>query len=157
VVRGRTGNAGLQEGYEAIAYLADLPFTQEFISVKFCRLFVHDGFMHGIYDFTDPNLSAEGQLVRDCMRAWESGSPKGQIREVLKVIFASELFRGHEGSMKVKTPLEFTLSAMRAPGSGRMGPCRRHGWLQPYLAAGSHGRDETLTGGSDGYRKRRRL
>jgi uncharacterized protein (DUF1800 family) len=115
VIRGRSGTNGLQEGYEAMAYLADLPFTQEYICVKLCRLFVHDGFLHGVYDFTDPGLSPEGRLVRDCMQAWENGSPKGQIRDVLRVIFASELFRGHGGSMqKVKTPLEFTLSAVRA-------------------------------------------
>jgi uncharacterized protein (DUF1800 family) len=112
-IRGRTGTNGIQEGYEALAYLANLPFTQEFISVKLCRLFVHDGFEHGVYDYTVPNLSGEARLVRDCMSAWESGTPKGQIREVLRVIFNSELFRGHEGSMqKVKTPLEFTLSAI---------------------------------------------
>jgi uncharacterized protein (DUF1800 family) len=114
-IQGRTGTAGIQEGYDAIAYLADLPFTQEFISVKLCRLFVHDGFVHGVYDYTSPDLSEEGKLVRDCMRAWENGNPKGQIREVLSVIFNSELFRGQGGSMqKVKTPLEFTLSALRA-------------------------------------------
>jgi uncharacterized protein (DUF1800 family) len=115
VVRGRTGANGIQEGYEAVAYLADLPFTQEFISAKLCRLFVHDDFQHGVYNYTDPNLSREGRLVRDCMAAWESGSPKGQIRDILRVIFNSELFRGNDGSMqKVKTPLEFILSALRA-------------------------------------------
>ena len=114
-IPGRTGNAGLQEGYEALAYLADLPFTQEFICVKLCRLFVHDGFAHGTYDYTDVNLSEEGRLVRDCMQAWESGNPKGQIRAVLSVIFNSDLFRAQSGSMqKVKTPIEFTLSALRA-------------------------------------------
>ena len=114
-IPGRTGSAGLQEGYEALAYLADLPFTQEFICVKLCGLFVHDGFVHGSYDYTDANLSEEGRLVRDCMQAWENSNPKGQIRAVLAVIFNSELFRGQSGSMqKVKTPIEFTLSALRA-------------------------------------------
>jgi uncharacterized protein DUF1800 len=54
-------------------------------------------------------------LVRDCMQAWENGNPKGQIRSVLSVIFNSDLFRTQSGSMqKVKTPIEFTLSAIRA-------------------------------------------
>jgi uncharacterized protein (DUF1800 family) len=114
-IPGRAGNDGLLEGYQAIAYLADLPFTQEFICVKLCRLFVHDGFVHRTYDYTSPDLSEEGRLVRDCMRAWDNGNPKGQIRDVLSVIFNSDLFRGQGASMqKVKTPLEFTLSALRS-------------------------------------------
>ena len=132
VIPGRAGNDGVQEGYEALACLADLPFTQEFICVKLCRLFVHDDFAHGEYDYTDPNLSDEGRLVRDCLQAWENGSPKGQIRAVLSVIFNSELFRRHGASMqKVKTPLEFTLSALRA-----------------WRAADTNG---TFTAESDGY------
>jgi uncharacterized protein (DUF1800 family) len=109
-----TSTNSIQEAYEVLAHLADQPFTQEYISVKLCRLLVHDDFAHG-YDFTDPNLSPEGQLVRACMQAWESGSPKGQIRQVLEVILNSELFRSQSASMqKVKTPFEFTVSAVRA-------------------------------------------
>jgi uncharacterized protein (DUF1800 family) len=115
VLPARNGTNSIQDGYTVLAHVADQPFTQEFISVKLCRLFVHDDFVHGTYDYTDPNLSPEGQLVRDCMRAWEGSEPKGQIRKVLDVIFHSALFRGQDGSMqKVKTPLEYTVSAVRA-------------------------------------------
>ncbi len=108
------GTNSIQEGYTVINHLANQPFTQEFISVKLCRLLVHEDFAHG-YDFTDPNLSPEGQLVRACMQAWENSQPKGQIRKVLQVIFDSDLFRGQSASMqKVKTPFEFTVSAVRA-------------------------------------------
>jgi hypothetical protein len=49
------------------------------------------------------------------MRAWEGNEPKGQIRKVLDVIFHSDLFRGQGASMqKVKTPMEYTVSAVRA-------------------------------------------
>jgi uncharacterized protein (DUF1800 family) len=110
----RSGTNGIQDGYDVLAHLANQPFTQEFISVKLCRLFVHDNFAIG-YDFTDPNLSPEGQLVHQCMQTWENSSPKGQIRAVLATIFNSDLFRGNDASMqKVKTPLEFTVSALRA-------------------------------------------
>ena len=110
-----TSTNSVQEGYEVVAHLADQPFTQEYMSVKLCRLLVHDDFEHGHYDFTDPNLSPEGQLVRACMQAWENGSPKGQIRKVLEVILNSELFKNQTASMqKVKTPFEFTVSAVRA-------------------------------------------
>jgi uncharacterized protein (DUF1800 family) len=110
----RTGTNGIQDGYDVLAHLANQPFTQEFISVKLCRLFVHEDFATG-YDFTDPNLSPEGRLIRSCMDAWENSSPKGQVRKVLETIFNSELFQSQAGSMqKVKTPLEFTVSAIRA-------------------------------------------
>lgn len=110
----RTGTNGIQDGYDVIKHLCNQPFTEEFISVKLCRLFVHDNFANG-YDFTDPNLSAEGKLVKACMDAWENSTPKGNIREVLKTIFNSELFRSQQAVMhKVKTPLEFTASALRA-------------------------------------------
>jgi hypothetical protein len=49
------------------------------------------------------------------MLAWENSNPKGKIRDVLSVIFNSELFRAHAGSrQKIKTPFEFTVSAVRA-------------------------------------------
>jgi uncharacterized protein (DUF1800 family) len=111
----RSGTNSIQDGYEVIAHLANQPFTQEYISVKLCRLLVHDDFVHGVYDYTVPNLSPEAQLVRDCMRAWQEDEPKGQIRKVLDVIFHSKLFRAQGASMqKVKTPFEFTVSAVRA-------------------------------------------
>ncbi|PYK01116.1 MAG: hypothetical protein DME23_04890 [Verrucomicrobia bacterium] len=111
----RSGTNGIADGYDVIAHLANQPFTQEYLSVKLCRLFVHDDFVHGVYDYTDPNLAPEGQLIKQCMAAWENGNPKGQIREVLRVIFNSDLFRSHGGSMqKVKTPLEYAISAVRA-------------------------------------------
>ena len=114
VIPARTPVAGLQDGYDVLAHLANLPFTQEFICVKLCRLLVHEGFETG-YDFTDPNLSEEGQLIRTCMHAWEDNLPKGQMRKVLAAIFASDLFRSQRGAaQKVKTPLEYTVATFRA-------------------------------------------
>jgi uncharacterized protein (DUF1800 family) len=111
---GRTGTNAVQDGYDIIAHLADLPFTQEYMSVKLCRLLVHEDFLHG-YDFTAPQLTPEADLVRQCMMAWETNMPRGQIRKVLDVIFKSDLFRSHTAAFaKVKTPLEFTASAIRA-------------------------------------------
>src|SRR5438445_6267069 len=49
------------------------------------------------------------------MLAWENSNPKGQLRPVLTTIFNSDLFRSHGGSLqKVKTPLEYVISAVRA-------------------------------------------
>ena len=121
----RSGTNGIADGYDVIRHLADQPFTQEYISIKLCRLFVHDDFPnpsndpnngnYSFYNYATGNLSPEADLVHQCMLAWENGRPKGQIRDVLRVIFNSDLFRSHSGSMqKVKTPLEYVISAVRA-------------------------------------------
>jgi uncharacterized protein (DUF1800 family) len=105
------------EGHKLIFHMANQPFTEEFISVKLCRLFVHEGFHTG-YDFTDDQTTPEEDLVHACMMAWENppnGGPQGQIRDVLRVIFNSPLFRSNDAALhKVKTPLEFGVSAVRA-------------------------------------------
>lgn len=125
---GRTGNASIQDGYDVIASLSTNIYTAEYLSVKLCRLFVHDEFPnpttttdlpeYAFYDYSNPNRSAEAELVRECIVAWDTPGPdgrKGNIRSVLRTIFDSELFRSHGGSMqKVKTPLEFAVSTIRA-------------------------------------------
>jgi len=151
----RVGTSGIQDGYDVIAHLANLPFTQEYISVKLCRTFVHDDFAHG-YDFTAPNLSEEGKLVKACMAAWENSSPPGQIRPVLQTIFNSALFRGPGGyAQKVKTPLEFAVSGIRAlrsstNGSGTMASftARTDGYGLVAAASGARGRANDSGNGS---------
>ena len=107
----------IQEGYQVLAHMANLPFTQEFIVVKLCQLFIHDGFRTG-YNFTDRVTSPEEDLVKAAMLAWEippGGGPKGQLRPVLRVILNSSMFRSTLSSQhKVRTPLEFALAAIRA-------------------------------------------
>ena len=114
----RGPSQGLEDGYDIIEHLADLPYTQEYISVKLCRLFVHENFVHGIYDYTDPDLSAEAELIRDCMTAWDAPAQdgrQGNLRNVLRVVFESPLFSEHAASrQKVKTPFEFTVSVVRS-------------------------------------------
>ena len=116
---------GIMDGYDVISHFANQPFTQEYISVKLCRLFVHDEFPnpttltdspdYSFYDYTNPNRSAEAELVHQCMLAWENSSPKGNLRAVLSVIFNSDLFRSQTANaQKVKTPLEYMTSAIRA-------------------------------------------
>lgn len=113
----RTGNAGLQDGYDVLAHMANLPFTQEFLCVKLCRFFVHDDFHLG-YDFTDELASPEEDLLHRMMLAWETppnGGRPGQLRPILKVLFDSPLFRSSlASSQKVKTPLEYAVSVLRA-------------------------------------------
>ncbi len=89
----------------------------EFLSVKLCQLFVHEGFDYGVYNYASP-ATPEAQLVKECMAAWDTPAGdgrKGNIRSVLRAIFDSALFRGHAASQqKIKTPLEFAVSAIRA-------------------------------------------
>jgi uncharacterized protein (DUF1800 family) len=110
---------GFAEGYRVASHLATLPYTMEFVSVKLCQLFVHEGFEYGRYDYTAPDAPPEALLVRDCMTAWNTAAPgdgrKGNIRSVLNVIFNSAMFRGQGAAQqKVKTPLEYSVSAIRA-------------------------------------------
>ena len=117
VLSNGSGTNGIQDGYTLIRHMANQPFTEEFVCVKLCRLFVHENFQTG-YDFTDESTSPEEDLVHACMMAWESppnGGPKGQWRVILKTIFDSNLFRSYSSSnAKVKTPLEFIASTIRA-------------------------------------------
>ncbi|MEI2723294.1 MAG: DUF1800 family protein [Verrucomicrobiota bacterium] len=67
--RGAVTN-GMQDGYDVIMNLANLPFTSEYISVKLCRLFVHDDFPnpttmadqpeYAFYDYTNPDRCTRG-------------------------------------------------------------------------------------------------
>lgn len=120
-----SGTNGIRDGYQVLAHLANQPFTQEYISVKLCRLLLHDDFpgpsadpaSHGyaFYDYTSAALSPEARLVHECMFAWENSNPKGQIWEVIKTIVRSDLFRSQRAAQqKVKTPLELAASTVRA-------------------------------------------
>lgn len=121
----RTGTNGIQDGYDVLRHLANLPFTMEYISIKMCRLFVHDDFPnpttrpdlpeYAFYDYTNPNRSPEAELVHQCMLAWWNSEPRGQLRPVLRTLFQSDLFRTRHGALqKIKTPLEFAVSTVRA-------------------------------------------
>jgi uncharacterized protein (DUF1800 family) len=117
VLTNGTGTNGMRDGYQMVSHLANLPYTQEYISVKLCRQFVHEDFDYGVYDYRPANLTPEAQLIKDCMRAWRTpvAGQQGNLRAVLREIFGSALFRGHGASQqKVKNPLRFAAAAIRA-------------------------------------------
>ncbi len=125
LIPARSGTNGMQDGYDVLTKIANLPFTEEYISICLCRVFVSDNFPNPSDDPADPlfpfynyaggNLAPEADLVHQCMLTWETNSPQGQIRLVLNTIFNSDLFKGTGSSMqKVKTPLEYTISGIRA-------------------------------------------
>ncbi|HEU5219758.1 MAG TPA: DUF1800 domain-containing protein [Gemmatimonadales bacterium] len=92
---------GEAEGERLLRILADHPSTMHYVSGKLCARFVDDDPPDGCVD--------------DAVRAWKRSD--GSIREVLRAIFHSPDFWAprHVGA-KIKTPLEFVASAVRAVG-----------------------------------------
>jgi uncharacterized protein (DUF1800 family) len=93
---------GQQEGMEVLDLLAHSPATARFISTKLARRFVSD----------NPPPSLIDQMAKTFL------STDGEIREVLRTMFHSkEFWSGDVYRAKVKTPLEFVVSAARATGA----------------------------------------
>jgi hypothetical protein len=93
---------GEDEGREVIHMLATNPHTAHFISLKLAQRFVSD----------DPPPA----LVDRMAKTFEK--KKGDIREVLSTLFHSpEFWSDTTYRAKVKTPLEFVASAVRATGA----------------------------------------
>jgi hypothetical protein len=90
---------GQQGGIEALTYLADSPATARHISTELAQRFVSD---------TPPPA-----LVHRMVAAWESSD--GDIATVLRaMVHSPEFFSRANFRDKVKSPLEFVASAMRA-------------------------------------------
>ncbi len=93
---------GEEEGREVLRRLATSPQTAHFISLKLAQRFVSD----------DPPPA----LVDRMAKTFEK--KKGDIREVLTTLFHSpEFWADGTYRAKVKTPLEFVASAVRATGA----------------------------------------
>ena len=98
----RIKSSGEKEGREALHILARHPSTAKFISTKLAMRFVSDNPPPALVD-----RMAQTFLKKD-----------GDIREVLKTMFHSPEFWAPESyRAKVKTPLEFVFSAVRASGA----------------------------------------
>src|SRR6266550_3184134 len=97
-VRFQAGH-GMDEGIRLLKLLANHPATMHHVSRKLCQRFVNDDPPDGCVD--------------DAVAAWKRSS--GDMREVLRAIFHSPDFWAAENvRAKVKTPLEFVVSAARA-------------------------------------------
>jgi uncharacterized protein (DUF1800 family) len=93
---------GEKEGYEVLHLLAHHPSTAKFVCTKLAVRFVSDDPPPALVD-----RMAETFLKKD-----------GDIRQVLKTMLASqEFWAAATYRAKVKTPLEFTVSAVRASGA----------------------------------------
>jgi uncharacterized protein (DUF1800 family) len=95
-------NGGEKEGLEILHLLATHPSTAKFISTKLVRRFVADNPPPALVDRAASTFTRTG----------------GDIREVLRTIFTSEEFLGPAYRLaKVKTPVEFVVSSVRATGA----------------------------------------
>ena len=93
---------GEDEGREVLHLLASSPQTAHFISLKLAQRFVSD----------DPPPALVNRMAKTFQKK------KGDIREVLTELFHSpEFWAGDAYRAKVKTPLEFVASAVRATGA----------------------------------------
>ncbi len=93
---------GESEGREVLHMLATSPQTAHFISLKLAQRFVSD----------DP----PAELVDRMAKSFEK--KKGDIREVLSTLFHSpEFWADTSYRAKMKTPLEFVASSVRATGA----------------------------------------
>ena len=93
---------GEGEGLEVLHRLATSPQTAHFISLKLAERFVSD----------DPPPALVDQMAKTFLKK------KGDIREVLNTLFHSpEFWDDTTYRAKVKTPLEFVASAVRATGA----------------------------------------
>jgi uncharacterized protein (DUF1800 family) len=93
---------GEDEGLELLHRLATSPQTAHFISLKLAQRFVSD----------DPPQALVDRMAKTFLKK------KGDIREVLNTLFHSpEFWDDTTYRAKVKTPLEFVASAVRATGA----------------------------------------
>src|ERR1700723_2412468 len=93
---------GEGEGFEVLHRLATSPQTAHFISLKLAERFVSD----------DPPPALVDRMAKTFQKT------KGDIREVLTTLFHSpEFWDDSTYRAKVKTPLEFVASAVRATGA----------------------------------------
>jgi uncharacterized protein (DUF1800 family) len=93
---------GEGEGLEVLHRLATSPETARFISLKLAQRFVSD----------DPPPALVDRMAKTFLKK------KGDIREVLETLFHSpEFWDDGAYRAKVKTPLEFVASAVRATGA----------------------------------------
>jgi uncharacterized protein (DUF1800 family) len=93
---------GEEEGREVLHILATSPQTAHFISLKLAERFVSD----------DPPPALVDRMAKTFLKK------KGDIREVLSTLFHSPEFWDESAyRAKVKTPLEFVVSAVRASGA----------------------------------------
>ncbi len=122
---GRTGIDGLRDAVDVIDAMVNHPSVAEFICLKLINKFVSDEIALGTYhDGTAP--SELRALLDSAIQAWNSTTPRGNIRTVLQAILSPTTQNSHFWSRaayrsKVKTAVEFINSTSRALGANVSG------------------------------------
>jgi uncharacterized protein (DUF1800 family) len=99
-------NRGMQDGLEVIDILVQHPSTARFIAAKLVRRFVSDDPPESLVDKVAATYTKTG----------------GDIPEMLRTIFFSPEFQSPEAiGQKMKSPFEYTVSAIRALGGSTGG------------------------------------
>jgi uncharacterized protein (DUF1800 family) len=127
IAANQMGMAGLQDALYVVKALVDhpslamskeTPAVPEFICIKLIQKFVSDEITLANYKAgtAPPSLTL---LLNDCITAWNSTTPRGNIKKVMEVILdpvsrASAFWAETNYRAKVKTPVEFINSSIRA-------------------------------------------
>jgi uncharacterized protein (DUF1800 family) len=102
VLEKKSKSRGVRDGHEVLDLLVAHPSTANFVSWKLAQKFVAD----------DPPASLVERMARTFRET------EGDIREVMRTMLYSEEFWSPEVvNTKIKTPLEFVVSAVRATGA----------------------------------------
>ncbi len=122
---GRRGPAGLQDALDVVQSMVDHPAMAEFICIKLIQKFVCDDITLARFEAGDvsPELV---ELLADAIAAWNSTTPRGNIKTVMTAILDPTEQTGHFWSpevfrAKVKTPIEYVNSTLRALDSAATG------------------------------------
>ena len=113
VIPGRTGEAGVQEGEELIAILANHPSTQSRTCRKIVQLLVAD--------------EAPDAFIQACVAAWGDG---GDVDAMLRAILLNPAYvnTAEYQRNKAKTPFEYAVSVIRAFGARPDNPQEEDFW-----------------------------
>ncbi|MDE2491391.1 MAG: DUF1800 domain-containing protein, partial [Elusimicrobia bacterium] len=105
---------GEAEGEKALDVLASSPQTAHHLALELCRRFVAD----------DPPPALVDRVARTFLRTG------GDLTATYRAIFDSpEFWSRRDFRAKVKTPLEYVVSALRASGADVRDPARVAGWV----------------------------
>jgi hypothetical protein len=118
IPKGRDGLEGLKDATDVIDAMVNHPSVSEFICLKLINKFVSDEISLVSYH-ANTAPSRLRQLVDDAIAAWHSTNPAGNIRTVMRAILNPStqnnyFWSGGAYRSKVKTPIEFINSSLRA-------------------------------------------
>ncbi len=119
----RTGALGLKDALDPVKSFVNHPSTAEFISIKLIQKFVSDEI--SVQTKSTASLALRN-LLADCIAAWNSTTPKGNIEKVLRVILdpvdrQGQFWAPGNYRNKLRTPTEYNIASARVLGAALSG------------------------------------